>query len=122
MSQIFWNLARNALRAMPDGGTLRVVGCQLFSGGQSSGDWYRLQVIQTGRGMTEEQRTNLFHPFQSFFDGGTGIGMAIVYRIVQDHGGRVRVDSRPGAGTAITVELPAVASERHPGLRRRPSA
>jgi len=103
ISQIFWNLARNSLRAMPDGGTLRVVG-------HFAGEWYRLQVIDTGRGMTEEQRTNLFHPFQSFFDGGTGIGMAIVYRIVQDHGGRLRVDSRPGAGTTITVELPAVAA------------
>jgi two-component system, NtrC family, sensor histidine kinase PilS len=103
VSQIFWNLARNALRAMPDGGRLRVVG-------QLQGDWYRLQVIDTGRGMSEEQRTNLFHPFQSFFDGGTGIGMAIVYRIVQDHGGRLRVDSRPGAGTTITAELPTVGS------------
>jgi two-component system sensor histidine kinase PilS (NtrC family) len=100
VSQIFWNLARNALRAMPDGGTLRVRG-------HLTGDCYRLQVIDTGRGMSEEQRANLFHPFQSFFDGGTGIGMAIVYRIVQDHGGRLRVDSRPGAGTTITVELPA---------------
>ncbi len=99
VSQIFWNLARNALRAMPDGGTLRVVG-------RLAGDCYRLQVIDTGRGMSEEQRANLFHPFQSFFDGGTGIGMAIVYRIVQDHGGHLRVDSRPGAGTTITVELP----------------
>lgn len=99
VSQIFWNLARNSLRAMPDGGTLRVAG-------HLGGEWYRIQVIDTGRGMTEEQRTNLFHPFQSFFDGGTGIGMAIVYRIVQDHGGRLRVDSRPGAGTTITVELP----------------
>ncbi len=99
VSQIFWNLARNALRAMPDGGTLRVVG-------RLAGDCYRLQVIDTGRGMSEEQRANLFHPFQSFFDGGTGIGMAIVYRIVQDHGGRLRVDSRPGAGTTITIELP----------------
>ncbi len=108
VSQIFWNLARNSLRAMPDGGSLRVVG--QFSGGQAAGEWYRLQVIDTGRGMTEEQRTNLFHPFQSFFDGGTGIGMAIVYRIVQDHGGRLRVDSRPGAGTTITVELPTVAA------------
>jgi two-component system sensor histidine kinase PilS (NtrC family) len=108
VSQIFWNLARNSLRAMPDGGTLRVVG--RFSGGPAPGDWFRLQVIDSGRGMTEEQRTNLFHPFQSFFDGGTGIGMAIVYRIVQDHGGRLRVDSRPGAGTTITVELPAVAA------------
>lgn len=99
VSQIFWNLARNALRAMPDGGTLRVAG-------HLGEEWYRIQVIDTGHGMTEEQRTNLFHPFQSFFDGGTGIGMAIVYRIVQDHGGRLRVDSRPGAGTTITVELP----------------
>ncbi|HEY9420203.1 MAG TPA: ATP-binding protein [Thermoanaerobaculia bacterium] len=99
ISQIFWNLARNAVRAMPEGGTLRIVG-------RLAGDWYRMQVVDTGRGMSEEQRTNLFHPFQSFFDGGTGIGMAIVYRIVQDHGGRLRVDSRPGAGTTITVELP----------------
>jgi two-component system, NtrC family, sensor histidine kinase PilS len=103
VSQIFWNLARNSLRAMPDGGTLRITG-------QFLGDWYKMAVIDSGRGMTEEQRTNLFHPFQSFFDGGTGIGMAIVYRIVQDHGGRLRVDSRPGAGTTITVELPTAAA------------
>jgi two-component system sensor histidine kinase PilS (NtrC family) len=100
VSQIFWNLARNSLRAMPDGGTLTVVG-------RLDKDIYRMQVIDTGRGMTEEQRANLFHPFQSFFDGGTGIGMAIVYRIVQEHGGRLLVDTRPGGGTTITVELPA---------------
>jgi two-component system, NtrC family, sensor histidine kinase PilS len=99
VSQIFWNLARNALRAMPDGGTLRVTG-------QIADDCYRVQVIDTGRGMSEEQRANLFHPFRSFFDGGMGIGMAIVYRIVQDHGGRLAVESRPGGGTTITVELP----------------
>ncbi|HWM91789.1 MAG TPA: ATP-binding protein [Thermoanaerobaculia bacterium] len=99
VSQIFWNLARNALRAMPDGGKLTIVG-RLEPG------CYRMQVIDTGRGMTEEQRANLFHPFQSFFDGGTGIGMAIVYRIVQEHGGQLHVASRPGGGTTITVELP----------------
>ncbi len=100
ISQIFWNLARNALRAMPDGGELRVSG-QLRDGG------YRLQVADTGRGMSEEQRANLFHPFQSFFDSGTGIGMAIVYRIVQEHGGRLDVESQPGRGSTITVVLPA---------------
>ena len=99
VSQIFWNLARNALRAMPEGGTLQVVG-------RLGDDSYRVQFKDTGRGMSEEQRANLFHPFQSFFDGGTGIGMAIVYRIVQDHGGHIEVDSRPGGGTTITVELP----------------
>jgi two-component system sensor histidine kinase PilS (NtrC family) len=105
ISQIFWNLARNAVRAMPEGGTFRLVG-------RLDGEIYRLQVIDTGRGMSEEQRANLFHPFQSFFDGGTGIGMAIVYRIVEDHGGRLRVDSTPGGGTTITVELPAAGPGR----------
>lgn len=99
VSQIFWNLARNALRAMPEGGTLQVVG-------RLGDDCYRVQFKDNGRGMSEEQRANLFHPFQSFFDGGTGIGMAIVYRIVQEHGGDLAVDSRPGSGTTITVELP----------------
>jgi len=112
VSQIFWNLARNALRAMPDGGTFRLVG-------RLDGDAYRLQVVDTGRGMSASQRTNLFHPFQSFFDGGTGIGMAIVYRIVEDHGGRLRVDSAPGGGTTITVELPA-AGPGSPLLRSIP--
>lgn len=105
ISQIFWNLARNSLRAMPDGGTLTVVG-------RLAADLYTLQVIDTGRGMSDEQLANLFHPFQSFFDGGTGIGMAIVYRIVQEHEGQVHVDSRPGGGTTITVELPAVRPAR----------
>ncbi|HLF57484.1 MAG TPA: ATP-binding protein [Thermoanaerobaculia bacterium] len=99
ISQIFWNLAQNALRAMPDGGILTVRG-RLLAG------FYRFEFRDTGKGMSEEQRARLFQPFQSFFDGGTGIGMAIVYRIVQDHGGRVEVDSRPGAGTTIAVELP----------------
>jgi two-component system sensor histidine kinase PilS (NtrC family) len=103
ISQIFWNLARNALRAMPDGGTLRIAG-KLDSAS------FRLQVVDTGSGMSEAQRTNLFHPFQSFFDGGTGIGMAIVYRIVEEHGGRLRADPTPGGGTTITVELPAAAA------------
>ncbi len=99
LSQIFWNLARNALRAMPEGGELRI-------SGRSNGDRYRLRFADTGRGMTAEQRANLFHPFRSFFDGGTGIGMAIVYRIVQEHGGEVSVESRPNEGATITVELP----------------
>jgi two-component system sensor histidine kinase PilS (NtrC family) len=100
ISQIFWNLARNALRAMPGGGTLEV-------SGRLEGETYRIRFRDSGKGMTEEQRAKLFQPFQSFFDGGTGIGMAIVYRIVQEHGGSVVVDSAPGQGTTITVELPA---------------
>jgi two-component system sensor histidine kinase PilS (NtrC family) len=99
VAQIFWNLARNALRAMPDGGALRVRGTLADAS-------YRIEFADTGRGMTEEQRIKLFHPFQSFFDAGTGIGMAIVYRIVQEHGGQLAVESAPGSGTRITVTLP----------------
>lgn len=108
VSQIFWNLAKNALKAMPEGGRLKV------SGTLRDGS-YQIVFADTGRGMTEEERANLFHPFQSFFDSGTGLGMAIVYRIVQDLGGRLSVDSRPGRHTRITVELPigtGVALER----------
>jgi two-component system sensor histidine kinase PilS (NtrC family) len=107
ISQIFWNLTRNSIRAMPKGGTLRVEG-------SLSEDSYRIRFVDTGRGMTEKERSNLFHPFRSFFDGGTGIGMAIVYRIVQDHGGRISVESAPNAGTAVAVELPVARKETAP--------
>lgn len=108
VSQIFWNLARNALKAMPDGGRLQIEG-------RLSGEVYLLSMADTGHGMTEEEQANLFHPFQSFFDSGTGIGMAIVYRIVQEHGGRATVHSRPGGGTEIVVELPVAGVQSESG-------
>lgn len=105
ISQIFWNLSRNALRAMPDGGRLVVRG-------RLSGDTYLLEFEDSGRGMTDEQRQRLFQPFRSFFDAGTGIGMAIVYRIVQEHDGRIEVESAPGHGATIRVRLPVGARAR----------
>ncbi len=99
LSQIFWNLSRNALQAMPGGGRLTISG-RLENG------YYQMQFRDTGIGMTEEERDRMFHPFKSFFDGGTGLGMAIVYRIVKEHGGEIRVDSEPHRGSRITVRLP----------------
>jgi two-component system sensor histidine kinase PilS (NtrC family) len=99
ISQIFWNLARNALRAMDSEGDLHVEG--------RLGDAvYRMVFRDTGRGMSDGERAQLFYPFRTSFRGGTGIGMAIVYRIVEEHGGRLIVDSEVGEGTSIAVELP----------------
>jgi two-component system, NtrC family, sensor histidine kinase PilS len=99
ISQIFWNLTRNALRAMDSEGDLYVQG-------RLQGDVYCITFRDTGRGMTESARSELFYPFHTSFRGGTGIGMAIVYRIVEEHGGRLGVDSEAGKGTSITVSLP----------------
>ena len=84
---------------MPKGGKLLILG-------RLRGESYSIEFRDTGHGMSEEQRAKLFHPFQSFFDSGTGIGMAIVYRIVQEHGGSISVESRPAEGTRIVVSLP----------------
>jgi len=109
--QVFWNLARNAFQAMPSGGLLSVsteIGAEV----------YRICFTDSGRGMSELDQRRLFQPFRTNFPSGTGLGMAISYRIVQAHGGEIDVASRPGAGTTITVSLPrraaAVAGSRLP--------
>ncbi len=99
IGQLFWNLARNGLHAMPQGGILTISG-RLLNG------VYQIQFRDTGSGMSAEEKAKLFHPFKSFFDKGTGLGMAIVYRIVEEHQGEIQVDSTPGHGSTISVELP----------------
>jgi two-component system, NtrC family, sensor histidine kinase PilS len=97
--QIIYNVAKNAVRAMPDGGTLTVEG-------REEGAWYSIKFRDTGRGMSEDEIARVFTPFSTNFDGGTGLGMAIVRRIVEDHGGAIDVESQPGEGTTVTILLP----------------
>jgi two-component system sensor histidine kinase PilS (NtrC family) len=99
--QVFWNLTRNALKAMPDGGTLRAEMRRTAPGS------VRITFTDTGRGMTPTQVERLFEPFSSSTTGGTGLGLSIVYQIIRDHGGTINVRSREGHGTTITIELPA---------------
>ena len=100
LKQVCWNVARNALRAMPDGGTFRI------SLTRPEPDRMRISFIDNGCGMPPEQVERLFEPFSST-TGGTGLGLSIVYQIIRDHNGTINVRSRQGEGTTITVELPA---------------
>ncbi len=103
LKQVFWNLSRNALQAMPDGGVLRA------TLEKNTGNRLRIGFSDTGRGMSPEQVEHLFEPFSST-TGGTGLGLSIVYQIIRDHGGTINVRSRVGQGTTITVELPLAAT------------
>jgi two-component system, NtrC family, sensor histidine kinase PilS len=100
LQQVFWNLARNALQAMEDGGTVTA------KVEANSNNRLRITFSDTGRGMSPEQVERLFEPFSSS-TGGTGLGLSIVYQIVREHGGTINVRSREGRGTTILIELPA---------------
>ena len=104
LKQVFWNLARNALQAMPQGGTLRA------TLDTNSDNRLRIAFSDTGRGMSPDQVEHLFEPFSST-TGGTGLGLSIVYQIIRDHGGTINVRSREGQGTTITVELPPATNQ-----------
>ncbi|MFW6137138.1 MAG: ATP-binding protein, partial [Candidatus Aminicenantaceae bacterium] len=108
LKQIFWNLLKNAIKAMPGGGTLRV-------------DFHRrdggvhMAFSDTGTGMTESEQQKAFEPFYSGFRQGSGIGLTVVKRIVEEYGGDIAIHSGPGRGTTVTIDLP------EPGRRDKTS-
>lgn len=97
--QVFWNLARNGLEAMPDGGVLAIALAR-------HGREIVLSVRDEGRGIDRKEQRRLFEPFRSGTSGGTGLGLSIVYRIVKDHRGDIRLRSVPRQGTEVEVWLP----------------
>jgi two-component system sensor histidine kinase HydH len=101
--QIAWNLIRNAVQAMPGGGTLSI-------DFPPAGDGTILvRFADTGKGMTPDERARMFEPFYSRFEGGRGLGMAVVQKLVSDAHGKITVNSEPGAGTSIDLEFPRTA-------------
>ncbi|MCX8073780.1 MAG: ATP-binding protein [Candidatus Binatia bacterium] len=100
LKQVFLNLALNAMQAMSRGGTLSVA-VQRRNGGVV------VEFTDTGPGIRAEVRERIFEPFFTTRRGGHGLGLAISLRIVENHSGRLWLDSQPGKGTTATVWLPA---------------
>ncbi|PYM91221.1 MAG: hypothetical protein DME04_19665 [Candidatus Rokuibacteriota bacterium] len=98
--QILWNLCLNASEAMPEGGELRVAA-------EVVGDRLEVSVTDSGEGIGTNDLSHVFEPFFSTKPEGTGLGLALVHRIVQEHGGEIDVRSSPGLGTTFTFTLPS---------------
>jgi two-component system sensor histidine kinase HydH len=105
--QVFWNIIKNAIRAMPEGGVLNID----FLGPRKHE--IELRFSDTGRGMTREAKAHLFEPFYSGFEGGRGLGLAVVRRIVDDYDGRIDVRSEVNQGTEVVITLPVRVSPQN---------
>jgi signal transduction histidine kinase len=116
--QALINLLLNALQAMPGGGSVVVSA----SRERREGRWIAsVEVADDGRGMSEETTARLFQPFFTTKAQGTGLGLAVVRRFVEAHGGRVAVRSSEGHGSTFTLLLPLEApldAASEPGVRQ----
>jgi two-component system sensor histidine kinase HydH len=99
LEQVLLNLVKNALEATEEAG--RIV---LASGSRDGQVWFSVQ--DTGKGMPEEVLEKIFHPFFTTKDKGTGLGLAVIHKIITDHHGTITVDSAAGEGSTFTVQLP----------------
>jgi signal transduction histidine kinase len=116
LQQVLLNLTLNAVDAMPKGGTL-TVGAALDSAG------FVITVADTGVGIEPEVLPRIFQPFfTSKKRRGLGLGLPICDRIVKSHGGKIRVDSRPGHGTTFEIRLPLIPPPAGEAARREISS
>jgi two-component system sensor histidine kinase PilS (NtrC family) len=122
--QVLWNLCLNASQAMPGGGTLRIetaLACEEISQAapserrQNAGgdfatpgfaDWVEIRVVDTGVGISAELREQIFEPFFTTRAEGSGLGLAMVHRIVDSHGGSLQLESEIDRGTSFRIRLP----------------
>jgi two-component system sensor histidine kinase PilS (NtrC family) len=118
LRQVLWNLVLNACQAMPSGGRLRISARPAAEpepqGGSREGRrevaekscGVEISVADEGIGIAPEVMERIFDPFFTTRREGSGLGLATVHRIVEEHGGSIRVESAPGKGTSVRVRLP----------------
>jgi len=109
--QVFLNIIKNAVEAMPGGGRLSVITrmSDLFTTVQADGKKHQLMVVKvsdTGPGIKQEHLQDIFTPFFTTKDKGVGLGLALSYQIVQEHLGTISVESQEKEGTTFSVYLP----------------
>lgn len=101
IGQVLLNLCLNALAAMAAGGTLRIALAQ------PEPDWIRIEIADSGAGIPAADLPRVFDPYFTTKPAGTGLGLPIVQKIVEAHGGSIALASEPGKGTTATLLLPA---------------
>jgi signal transduction histidine kinase len=100
MVRVFYNIASNARDAMPQGGTLEVSTTPVEG-------YVKIEFKDSGTGMPEEVKKKIFEPFMTYGKKhGTGLGMSIVKKVIDDHKGKIEIDSEMGKGTTIRILLP----------------
>ncbi|HEY6873911.1 MAG TPA: ATP-binding protein [Geobacteraceae bacterium] len=104
LEQVLLNLAKNAVQAMPEGGSLRITAA-------ASGKGVILTVSDSGQGIGPDDMPRIFEPFFTTKARGTGLGLALCKKIVQEHGGTIEVASAPGKGTSVAVTLPGASPD-----------
>lgn len=118
--QVFWNLCINSVQAMPKGGVLKIESRYCSDGemdkihlkkskkGESPDKFLEINISDNGMGISKEELNKIFDPFYTSKEEGSGLGLATVHRIIEDHSGAIDVKSELGGGTCFRIFLPAV--------------
>ncbi len=107
LRQVFWNLATNAFDAMPEGGQLTIsTRCRQIDAGGRKGEVIEIAFLDTGEGIPKENLDKIFFPFFTTKKQGSGLGLAAVHRIVDLHGGWIKVESQERRGSRFVVCMP----------------
>jgi signal transduction histidine kinase len=106
LKQAFYNIIKNAVQAMPEGGVLAI-------SSEFDADYVTLEFADSGQGISAEQLARLYQPFHTTKENGSGIGMMIIERVMREHGASISVQTREGRGTSILLRFPRIGRRLH---------